>query len=102
MSGSPGDIALKILSTKSARQDDSINDDDILLWTGEKLGLVSFSSEPGFFAEDFEDENRTPEEIAAEQEQQLYGEKMRQALERHARDVHFVRNLGAGSIRTGA
>ena len=101
MSGS-GEIALKIQSTKSAQQDDCINDDDILLWTGEKLGLLSFTSRQGFFAEDFEVENRTPEEIATEQEQELYGEKMRQALERHARDVHFVRNLGAGSIRTGA
>lgn len=97
------EIALKILSTKFGHhEDDSVNNDDILLWTGERLGLLSFSSKPGFFADDFEDEIRTPEDIAAEKEQQLYGEKMRQALERHARDVHFVRNLGAGSIRTGA
>ncbi len=97
------EIALKIQSTKSQQyEDDRINDDDILLWTGEKLGLLSFSSKPGFFADDFEDETRTPEEIAVEREQQLYGERMRRALERHARDVHFVHNLGAGSIRTGA
>ncbi|RYP41118.1 hypothetical protein DL767_001279 [Monosporascus sp. MG133] len=80
---------------------EAINDDDLLLWTGERLCVVSFSSKPGFFADEFEDDTRTPEEIAAEKEQELYGEKMRLALERHARDVHFVRNLGAGSIRTG-
>ncbi|KAK7742436.1 hypothetical protein SLS62_010744 [Diatrype stigma] len=97
------EIALKILSTKPAQgDDDTINNDDILLWTGEKLGLLSFSSKPVFFADDFEDETRTPEDIAAEVEHQQYGEKMRQALERHARDVHFVHNLGTGSIRTGA
>ncbi|RYP62983.1 hypothetical protein DL770_009488 [Monosporascus sp. CRB-9-2] len=97
------EIALKILSTKSGQDgNETINDDDLLLWTGERLGIVSFSSKPGFFADEFEDDTRTPEEIAVEKEQELYGEKMRLALERHARDVHFVRNLGAGNIRTGA
>ncbi|RYP01233.1 hypothetical protein DL764_006271 [Monosporascus ibericus] len=97
------EIALKILSTKSGQDgNEAINDDDLLLWTGERLGVVSFSSKPGFFADEFEDDTRTPEEIAAEKEQELYGEKMRLALERHARDVHFVRNLGAGRVRTGA
>ncbi|RYP45763.1 hypothetical protein DL768_007939 [Monosporascus sp. mg162] len=96
------EIALKILSTKPGQDGgEAINDDDLLLWTGERLGVVSFSSKPGFFADEFEDDTRTPEKIAAEEEQELYGEKMRLALERHARDVHFVRNLGAGGIRTG-
>ncbi|RYP80497.1 hypothetical protein DL769_002436 [Monosporascus sp. CRB-8-3] len=93
------EIALKILSTKSGQNgNESINDDDLLLWTGERLGVVSFSSKPGFFADEFEEDTRTPEEIAAEKEQELYGEKMRLALEQHARDVRFVHNLGAGSI----
>ncbi|RYO90463.1 hypothetical protein DL766_004257 [Monosporascus sp. MC13-8B] len=97
------EIALKILSTKSGQNgNESINDDDLLFWTGERLGVVGFSSKPGFFADELEDDTRTPEEIAAEKEQELYGEKMRLALERHARDVHFVHNLGAGSIRTRA
>ncbi|KAI1138223.1 F-box domain-containing protein [Hypoxylon sp. FL0543] len=97
------DIARKILSTRTPGQngDLRVNDDDILFWTGEKLGLLSFSSKPGFSPEDFEEISKTPEEIAAEEEEQMYGERMRLALERQARDVRFVQHLGAGGIHSG-
>ncbi|KAK6949549.1 hypothetical protein Daesc_009632 [Daldinia eschscholtzii] len=97
------DIARKILSTRTPGHDGEIraNDEDILFWTGERLGMLSFSSEPGFSPEDFEENTRTPEDIAAEEEQQMYGERMRLALERQARDVRFVQNLGAGSLHSG-
>ncbi|KAI1076129.1 F-box domain-containing protein [Whalleya microplaca] len=103
-SSMPGsdDIARKILSTQTAHDDEfAVNNDDILFWTGEKLGLVGFSSKPGFLVEDFEDSTKTPEEMATEQEQQMYSERMRLALERQANEVRFVQNLGAGSIRNG-
>jgi hypothetical protein len=99
-SSMPGseEIARKLLSTQTSSEgeDSRINNDDILFWTGEKLGLVSFSSKPGFTADEFEDNTRTPEEIAAEKEEQVYSERMRLALERQANDVRFVRYLGAG------
>ncbi|KAI1414946.1 F-box domain-containing protein [Hypoxylon sp. FL1857] len=97
------DIARKILSTRTPGQDGDlrVNDDDILFWTGERLGLLSFSSKPGFSPEDFEENSRTPEEIAAEEEELMYGERMRLALERQARDVRFVQHLGAGSLHSG-
>ncbi|KAI2468689.1 F-box domain-containing protein [Annulohypoxylon bovei var. microspora] len=97
------DIARKILSTRTNGQDGEVrvNDDDILFWTGEKLGLLSFSSEPGFSPDDFDENPRTSEEIAAEEEEHMYGERMRLALERQARDVRFVQNLGAGNIHSG-
>ncbi|KAI1772666.1 F-box domain-containing protein [Hypoxylon cercidicola] len=96
------DIARKILSTGTAQDDDGrVNDDDILFWTGEKLGLLSFSSEPGFTAEDFEENTKTAEDVAAEKEELMYSEKMRLALEQQARDVRFVQNLGAGTLHSG-
>ncbi|KAI0137592.1 F-box domain-containing protein [Hypoxylon sp. NC0597] len=97
------DIARKILSTRTPGQDGDlrVNDEDIMFWTGERLGLLSFSSKPGFSPEDFEENSRTPEEIAAEEEEQMYSERMRLALERQARDVRFVQHLGAGSIHSG-
>ncbi|OTA86428.1 hypothetical protein M434DRAFT_24202 [Hypoxylon sp. CO27-5] len=97
------DIARKILSTRTPGQDGDlrVNDDDIMFWTGERLGLLSFSSKPGFSPEDFEENSRTPEEIAAEEEEQMYSERMRLALERQARDVRFVQHLGAGGIHGG-
>ncbi|KAI8963671.1 hypothetical protein F5Y11DRAFT_356196 [Daldinia sp. FL1419] len=104
-SSMPGsdDIARKILSTRTPGQDGEIraNDEDILFWTGERLGMLSFSSQPGFSPEDFEENTRTPEDVAAEEEEQMYGERMRLALERQARDVRFVQHLGAGSLHSG-
>ncbi|KAH8682257.1 F-box domain-containing protein [Xylariales sp. PMI_506] len=92
------EIARKILSTKvtNANAGSQANNDDIIFWTGERLGLVSFTSKPGFAADEFEDLTQTPEEVAAEVEEQLYNDRMRQALERQANDVRFVRYLGAG------
>ncbi|KAI0473840.1 F-box domain-containing protein [Xylariaceae sp. FL0804] len=98
------DIARKLLSTRTGPDQHSTsraNDEDILLWTGEKLGLVSFSSKPGLPQDELEDSTHTPPETGTEQEEQLYGERMRLALERQAREVRFVRDLGAGSIRNG-
>ncbi|KAK8058800.1 F-box domain-containing protein [Apiospora phragmitis] len=93
-----GEIARKLLSTQSRQaSDDKSNDDDILLWTGEKLGLVNFSSKQGFTADDFEEgDTRTPEEVAVEKEKQRYEERMRQALERDADGVRLFKVLGAG------
>ncbi|KAK0632075.1 hypothetical protein B0T14DRAFT_559797 [Immersiella caudata] len=101
------DIARKLLPT---RQPDvgasgahaSVNDNDLLFWTGEKLGLVRISAKPGFTAQDFEeqrDELLQEEERARASEEKAYSERMRLALERQADDVRFVRNLGIGSGR---
>ncbi|KAK4100654.1 hypothetical protein N658DRAFT_497098 [Parathielavia hyrcaniae] len=112
------DMARKLLPTRpggavvaaAAADDDGgggggaerVNCNDLLFWTGEKLGLVTFSARPGFVAEDFEEpvEAAEAEALAAESE---YGERMRRALELQADDARFVRNLGLGSgVRPGA
>ncbi|KZL70583.1 f-box domain-containing protein, partial [Colletotrichum incanum] len=91
------DLARKILSTQTRNGLDNVNDDDILFWTGEKLGLVSFSSKPGFTADDFEEPApKSEEEAKVEEAEKEYGERMRLALERQADDVRFVRGLGLG------
>ncbi|KAI8624247.1 F-box domain-containing protein [Xylariaceae sp. FL1651] len=95
------DIARKLLSTQTEQHNGTPNDDDILFWTGETLGLVSFSSKPGFSTEDFVQSTKTPEEVATEEEEKLYGERMRLALGRQADEVRFVQNLGADSLRNG-
>ncbi|KAI1175549.1 hypothetical protein F4777DRAFT_322224 [Nemania sp. FL0916] len=88
------DIARKLLSTRTEARNDTPNDDDILFWTGEALGLVSFSSKAGISSDDFVENAQTPEEKAVEEEEHVYGERMRLALERQADEVRFVRNLG--------
>ena len=104
------DIARKLLPTRVDDYTGSVqghehgharvNDNDLLFWTGEKLGLVTVSAKPGFRVEDFEDQRDDllpEEERAKENEERAYNKRMRQALERHADDVRFVRKLGAGS-----
>ncbi|KAK3309674.1 uncharacterized protein B0T15DRAFT_516157 [Chaetomium strumarium] len=96
------EIARKLLPTQPAAEagsDDgngTRNDNNLLFWTGDKLGLVTFSSRPGFTAEDFEEETETPDAqlFLAQSE---YSKRMRRALELQADDVRFVRNLGLGS-----
>lgn len=98
------DIARKLLPTRgeaAASRDPGVNDNDLLFWTGDKLGLVRVSAqEAGFTAEDFEgseDVLLRQEERAKEQERRAYGDMMRQALESQADDARLVRNLGLGS-----
>ncbi|KAI3324550.1 F-box domain-containing protein [Xylariaceae sp. AK1471] len=91
------DIARKILPTQTVADNNTPNNDDILFWTGETLGLVSFSSKPGFMPEDFIDDPKMLEEA---EEEQLFVEQMRLALERQADEVRFVQNLGGGIPRS--
>ncbi len=94
------DLARKLLPTRPPtggdRDGKAANNDDLLFWTGEKLGLVTFSARPGFAAEDFEERLGTPDDEALTAQNE-YSERMRQALERQADDVRFVQNLGLDS-----
>ncbi|KAH6651021.1 hypothetical protein F5144DRAFT_480014 [Chaetomium tenue] len=100
------DIARKLLPTRPAGEvghDDSengsgrSNNNDLLFWTGEKLGLVTFTARPGFRSEDFEERDEDAPDAEALAAQSDYSDMMRRALERQADDVRFVRNLGLGS-----
>lgn len=83
-----GDVARKILRTGSGAID------EVIVWTGERLGVVGFRKEPRFWVEAQKEE--TKRRSADEEEGELYGERMRRALERQANEVHFVRGLGLG------
>lgn len=81
-----GDIVIKILE----------NQGELVLWTGEKIGLLKFSSKPGFTADSFEDVAKTAEEAHQEREEEIYSATMRRALENQANEVRYVRGLGIG------
>lgn len=94
------DVARKILSTRSRRDDGDSrpnrhNDDDILFWTGEKLGMVGFTKSPRYGELDFEpDEDvEMSAESAARHE---YSGRVRRALEQTANEARFLGGLGAG------
>jgi len=83
-------------NTNNARSGKVVNE-DLVLWTGEKIGLLSFSSKPGFTADSFEETgNRTPEQIRTEEQEQNYAETMGRALEANANEVRWMRGLGLG------
>ena len=86
---SEGDVARKLLSVNEKANS------DVLVWTGERVGLLSFGrkarAETGM---DFGVQGEGSE--AAGDEERDYGRMMRHALERQADEVRFVRGLGMG------
>ncbi|KAH6900013.1 hypothetical protein B0T10DRAFT_570394, partial [Thelonectria olida] len=86
------DMARKVVSTKSKPDRGRPNEDNILFWTGEKLGMVSFTGEPLFTPEDFEDANLTTTREEAQRRQ--YSNMVRKALARQADEVRAVKDLG--------
>lgn len=92
-----GDIVIKLANTHNGRTERTVNEDDLVMWTGEKIGILSFSSKPGFSAEEFEERGpQTPEEAQKESDEREYSQKMRMALESNADEVRFMRGLGLG------
>ncbi|KAH7155411.1 hypothetical protein B0J13DRAFT_225311 [Dactylonectria estremocensis] len=85
------DLARKILSTKSRHGRERPNEDNILLWTGEKLGMVSFTGDPLFMPDDFEVEDPN---VAPDERQRQFEERMREALERQADEARFLNEFG--------
>lgn len=96
MDSGSGDIVRKIVNTSSGQSSDAVNEDGLVLWTGEKIGLLNFSREPGFSSADFEENSKTLEELHREREERLYEQTMRRALERQADEARFVQGLGLG------
>ncbi|OWP02453.1 F-box domain-containing protein [Marssonina coronariae] len=97
MDSGSGDIAIKIANTNN-RADKNVNEDDLILWTGEKIGLLSFTTRPGFTGGSFEETaEKTPEEAQRESEEKTYAETMGRALEANANEVRWMRGLGLNS-----
>ncbi|KAH8899304.1 hypothetical protein GQ53DRAFT_306456 [Thozetella sp. PMI_491] len=88
------EIARKLIPTRVGTGNGRVNDNDLLFWTGEKLGVVGFSARPGFAASDFEERMASAEDDERAKQERAHAEKMRRALEWQADNVRFVRNLG--------
>ena len=90
------DVARKLLPMNANESSHHVDQDELLLWTGEKIGLLSFKNKPQFGVQDWEERVESAEEEAKRHEERMYGQTMRRALERQADEVRFVRGLGAG------
>lgn len=96
MSGA-GELGRKIVSTQSRDAPDRPNDDNILFWTGERLGMVSFTPTPLYLSKDFDDE-QDADAAAEEEERRQYAERIREALDRQADEVRFMNTFGHGGL----
>ena len=72
MDSGSGDIVLKLISCMSGDVDRPLNDGELALWTGERIGLLNFSSKLGFTPEDFEENVKTEEDAHREREERVY------------------------------
>lgn len=92
-----GDVARKLLPVSAKERS------EVLLWTGEKIGLLGFRKNPRFnFGIDGIDGVDEVTSIDANKgtatNERAYGSMMRRALETQANEVRFVRGLGLGSL----
>lgn len=94
LGGGRGEIARKIVSTKLSIDQDRPNNDNILFWTGERLGMLNFGRAPLCHSDDFEP--RAEETAAEEEKRQQYTGKMRKALERQTDEIRLMRRFGHG------
>ncbi|KAF4965680.1 hypothetical protein FSARC_6546 [Fusarium sarcochroum] len=90
------DLARKILSTKIRQDRDRPNEDNVIFWTGDKLGMVSFTGDTLFTPEELQGNKGEKNEKVVEEERQrqLYSHRMREALEKQADEARFVQGLG--------
>jgi len=91
---SSGDIARKILSTSTGDIGSPLNPHDLLIWTGDRIGLLTFSPNPIFETEDGHEITLSAEELKRQYEEKKYADIMRKALEVQADEVRFVTGLG--------
>lgn len=97
MESGSSDIVIKLANTCTGRSStqSSIVQDDLVLWTGEKVGLLSFSRKEGFTSETFEDVGEKSEgDLSREREERGYEEMMRRALVANADEVRYLSGLG--------
>ncbi|KAF5665983.1 hypothetical protein FHETE_6446 [Fusarium heterosporum] len=89
------DLARKILSTKTQDRDRP-NEDNVIFWTGDKLGMISFTGDTLFTYEELQGGTGNESEGAVEEERQrqVYSQRMREALEKQADEARFVQGLG--------
>ena len=91
-----GDVARKLVPVNPGGTYAQADSNELLIWTGERVGVIAFKNRPQFSVEDWEQRVETAEEKIKRREERIYGETMRRALEKQANEVRFVRGLGAG------
>ncbi|KAI9840374.1 MAG: hypothetical protein M1838_004083 [Thelocarpon superellum] len=92
---SSGDVALKLLPVDLGRGQ-GLEQDGMMFWTGERLGMLSFNTTPLFRGEDLDEKLHSAQEAAELHEKHSYELMMRRALQQQADEVRFMQGLGLG------
>ncbi|KFY68529.1 hypothetical protein V498_10612 [Pseudogymnoascus sp. VKM F-4517 (FW-2822)] len=88
------DIGKKLLPTRKYGAPAAANMDNLLLWSGEKIGLIQFSNKQNSGAADFEEVAKSLEERQHGNSERAYRELTRRALEAQADEVRLMRGFG--------
>lgn len=86
-----GELARKIVSTKST-SNNRPNSDNVVFWTGERVGMLSFTSKPLFTGSDFSE--MEPDEVEEERKREEYSDQMREALQKQADEIQLMGAFG--------
>ena len=84
-----GDVARKLLPVNAAKEKS-----EVLLWSGDRIGVVGCRAKPRFQFEGHEVGDDVSEMSGEGVEERKYAGMMRRALERQADEVRFIRGLG--------
>ena len=93
---SPAEVALKVLPMAQT-QSSKAYEDGVLYWTGERIGLMSFSPQPRFGGDqdpDWEQMLEDGVDMIRRRKEKIYGETMKRTLERQAEEVRWMSGLG--------
>jgi len=101
-----GDIVQKIIPVNASQSTKvlaggrvDVNNDDLLLWTGDgRIGMLSFGNECPIVAEKLHVEARNAEQMALEDAERQYSDKLRRALAQQGDEARIMRRLGMSSL----
>ncbi|KAI9682210.1 MAG: hypothetical protein M1817_000264 [Caeruleum heppii] len=91
-----GDVVRKILPLARQSSPQVIAPDDLIIWTGERIGMLSFTKLPHFTDEDFEDRMESTVDNWQLQEERAHSERLRRALKAQADEARLMTGLGLG------
>lgn len=84
-----GEIARKLIPSGG-----TLNEDEVLIWTGERLGSVGFYPRPHYYAEEDDDDLCEDEDKLRERE---YMEGMEYTMQAQIDNIHLVRSMHLGT-----
>ncbi|MCJ1307646.1 hypothetical protein MMC25_001293 [Agyrium rufum] len=99
-------VARKLVPTNEIHRNGRIDGDEMLIWTGERIGCYYFGSDSKprfakFGAMDIKEPMESAKDQVERRMNRHYAQTMKRALQRQADEVKFMRGLGLGFDENG-